>query len=111
MLCNISFDGFAVALSGREVLACERASELTFNPLAPILGGKSGNWGAPLILRRVYDQTLGIRLRRTAPLHTPTEMQETSCRESEGVPQIFFFSIPQEWGIKGVEDLHLGDQI
>jgi hypothetical protein len=91
MLCNISFDGFAVALSGREVLACERASELTFNPLAPILGGKSGNWGAPLILRRVYDQTLGIRLRRTAPLR--------------------LFVIPQEWGIKGVEDLHPGDQI
>jgi hypothetical protein len=68
MLCNISFDGFAVALSVREVLACERASELTFNPLAPILGGKSGNWGTSLILRRVYDQTLGIRLRRTAPL-------------------------------------------
>jgi hypothetical protein len=31
---------------------------------------KKGDWGTPLILRRVYDQTLGIRLRRTAPLHT-----------------------------------------
>ena len=35
------------------------------------LGGrKKGNWGTPLILRRVYDQALGIRLGRTAPLHT-----------------------------------------
>jgi hypothetical protein len=101
MLCNISFDGFAVALLGREVLACERVSELTFNPLAPILGGRLENWGTPP----------NPRQRGFAPLHTPTEMQETSCRESEGVPQIFFFSIPQEWGIKRVEDPHLGDQI
>ena len=101
MLCNTSFDGFAVALSGREVLACERASELTFNPLASILGGKSGNWGAPP----------NPRQRGFAPLHAPEEVQDTSCRESEGVPQIFFFSIPQDWGIKGVEDPYLGDQI
>ena len=30
-----------------------------FSPLAPTLGGKLKNWGTPLILRRVYDQTLG----------------------------------------------------
>ena len=28
--------------------------------------------------------------------------EETSCRESEGVPQIHLF-FPQEWGTKGVE--------
>jgi hypothetical protein len=32
--------------------------------------GSCWNWGIPLILRRVYDQAPGIRLRRTAPLHT-----------------------------------------
>ena len=41
----------------------------------------------------------------------PDEVQETSCRESEGVPQIFFLMSPKiedppqdEWGIKGVEN-------
>gem|GEM_PF-6364799 len=27
------------------------------------------------------------------------------CREFEGVPQFSFCSIPQEWGIKGVEEI------
>jgi hypothetical protein len=69
---------------------------MVINLLAPILGGRfeilgtpqtpaafrctvAANVGrgalhaprTPLILRRVYDQTLGIRLRRTAPLHIP----------------------------------------
>jgi hypothetical protein len=44
---------------------------MVINPLTPILGEGLGNWRTPLILRRVYDQTLGIRLRRTAPLHIP----------------------------------------
>ena len=40
-----------------------------FDP--PLLGEEEKrSWGTPLILRRVYDQTLGIRLRRTAPLYT-----------------------------------------
>jgi hypothetical protein len=41
-------------------------SKLAFNPLTPIppetdlrSWGGLGDWGAPLILRRVYDQTLG----------------------------------------------------
>ena len=35
-------------------------SEFAINPLdPPLLGGRVGNWGTPLILRRVYDQTLG----------------------------------------------------
>ena len=55
MLCNILFDGFAVALLGREVLACERVSEITFNPLAPILGGRLENWG----IQGVEDANLG----------------------------------------------------
>ena len=77
----------------------EVGSEAPFNPLAPTHGGKKKEDlgtpqtpaafccsvmaqacrgalyapGTPLILRRVYDQTLGIRLRRTAPVHTPRE--------------------------------------
>jgi len=94
MLCDISFDGFAVALLGRDVMAYERFSKLTFNPLAPILRGRVGNWGIPP----------NPRQRGFAPLHTPKEVQETSCREFEGVPQILSLASPKIWGVKGVED-------
>ena len=44
-------------------------------PLAPTLGGgRLGNWGTPLILRRVYDQTLG---KGSPSLCTPDEL----CKE------------------------------
>jgi hypothetical protein len=101
VLSSISFDGFALAPLGREALAYERVSKLTFNPLAPILGGRLRNWGTPP----------NPRQRGFAPLHAPKEMQETSCRESEGVPQMLFLSIPQEWGIKGVEDGLFGQPV
>jgi hypothetical protein len=69
----------ACCVNTLRVMPLEAVSQTTFNPLDPqspsvplcqrgIPG--SGVWGAPLILRRVYDKTLGIRLRRTAPLHT-----------------------------------------
>ena len=59
-------------------------SELAINPLdPPLLGGRVGNWGTPLILRRVYDQTLG---KGTPSLCTPPmSCVRSLCQETCGV--------------------------
>jgi hypothetical protein len=57
-------------------------SRMLHHPAArpPSKEGDSSDFelGDTPLLRRVYDQTLGIRLKRTAPLHAPSVQPEGS---------------------------------
>ena len=78
---NISFGGFAIALSDREVSACESVSKLASDSVcsqAPLLDSRL----------RGNDKLQGVQ-RGNAPLR--------------------FLMVPHDWGIKGVEDPNPGD--